>query len=64
MAAELKMFLAYILCNYEFKFEDGKKPQNTYYGYSCIPNMKAKVLYRERQDRKKSFANSCFVTGI
>ena len=64
MANEFKMFLAYIVCNFELKFEDGKRPQNTYYAYSCVPDLKAKVLYRERQDRKKGLENSCWVTGV
>ncbi|KAF8252941.1 cytochrome P450 [Wilcoxina mikolae CBS 423.85] len=63
-ANELKMLLGYIISNYEFKFEDGKKrPENTFYAYSCIPDVSAKIMYRERADRNKSFANSCLPKG-
>ncbi|KAI5816999.1 cytochrome P450 [Pyronema omphalodes] len=58
-ANELKVLVAYIIINYEFKFEDGKRPENRYYAYSCVPDLKAKILYRERADRHESFANSC-----
>jgi hypothetical protein len=51
--------MGYILCNYEFKFENGKRPENTCFAYSCVPDMSAKIMYRERADRNESFANSC-----
>ena len=58
-ANELKILMGYILCNYEFKFENGKRPENTCFAYSCVPDMSAKIMYRERADRNESFANSC-----
>ncbi|KAF8541340.1 cytochrome P450, partial [Trichophaea hybrida] len=56
---ELKILLGYIICNYEFKFENVKRPESTFYAYSCIPDVSTKIMYRERADRNASFANSC-----
>lgn len=57
-ANELKVLLAYIICNYEFKTSDGKRPANGYFGMGCIPAISTELLFRERPDRENSLANA------
>lgn len=45
---ELKVLLGYIICNYEFKTADGKRPENWYSGISCIPPISTQLLFRKR----------------
>ncbi|KAI9786674.1 MAG: hypothetical protein M1839_006225 [Geoglossum umbratile] len=50
-AAELKVLLAYILQNYEFKLPDdggGTRPRNSFYLFSCLPDFEAKLVFRVR----------------
>jgi hypothetical protein len=49
-ANEIKMLMAYIICNYEFRLK-GDRPKNSYFDTTCLPDLKAKM---ERWDRKKS----------
>lgn len=61
-ANELKLLMAYIILNYEFKTEvDGQRPQNKYFAHSRVPDTSAKIMYRERKGRKESVANSLIV---
>ncbi|KAJ7065402.1 cytochrome P450 [Mycena amicta] len=48
---ELKAILAHILLNYDIKLEDEAKgrPENQYIASACLPNEKAKVLFKKRQ---------------
>jgi hypothetical protein len=49
-AMELKAMLAYVLKNYDVKFEnEGERPADVWYASVCVPNPKAKVLFRARQ---------------
>lgn len=58
-ASQLKLFLAYIILNYELKPEiDGHRPPNKFFAYVRIPDISVGVMFRERKDRKQSFANS------
>jgi cytochrome P450 len=51
-AADLiKVLLAHIICNYEFKAADGKRPANSYFGIVCMPATTG-LLFRERPDRE------------
>ncbi|EJD07678.1 cytochrome P450 [Fomitiporia mediterranea MF3/22] len=48
---ELKAMMAFIVLNYDVKFEnDGARPDNMYFGKNVIPNPMAKVLIRKRVD--------------
>ncbi|KAL7270412.1 hypothetical protein RUND412_006885 [Rhizina undulata] len=50
-AAEiLKLMLIQILVNYDVKVEDGKRPKNITFGVVNVPDPKAKVYFRKRQD--------------
>ncbi|KII83970.1 hypothetical protein PLICRDRAFT_179998 [Plicaturopsis crispa FD-325 SS-3] len=53
-ANELKILLAYIVCNYEFKIPTNERPTNEFYGISCIPDVKTPLLFRERPGRDES----------
>ncbi|KAF7309424.1 Cytochrome P450 [Mycena indigotica] len=52
-AVELKAILAHILLNYDIKLEPKDevkgRPENQYIASACLPNEKAKVLFRKRQ---------------
>ncbi|KZT20329.1 cytochrome P450 [Neolentinus lepideus HHB14362 ss-1] len=49
-ANELKTMMAHIVSSYDVKFADGMLPVNTYFATACVPDRKAKVLFRKRQD--------------
>lgn len=55
-AVELKVLLAYIICNYDFKIE-GKRPPNKFFSFSCLPDLNVELLFRVRVDAEKSFVN-------
>jgi hypothetical protein len=49
---ELKAMLAHIVMNYDVKMEqEGVRPADLWFMYSCIPNRKAEVLFRKRLDK-------------
>jgi hypothetical protein len=49
-STELKGMLAYVVMTYDVKFEDeGIRPPNIWFERRCIPNMKAKMLFRARK---------------
>jgi hypothetical protein len=55
-AAELKMLLAHVICNYEFKFDsEGPKirPQNSFFSFSCSPDFTARLIFRARAKAEK-----------
>lgn len=54
---ELKVLLGYIICNYEFKTADGKRPDNGFFGFGCIPAISTELLFRARPDREDSPVN-------
>lgn len=54
---EIKILLAYIICNYEIKTTDGKRPANGYFGFGCMPAIGTELLFRERPDRDESPVN-------
>lgn len=56
-ANELKILLAYIVCNYEVKSVDGKRPGNGYHGFTVIPAVSTELLFRERPGRLESPVN-------
>jgi len=46
---ELKAMLAHIVMHYDVKFEnDGARPDDIWFGTTCIPNPKAMMLFRKR----------------
>ncbi|OCH95708.1 cytochrome P450 [Obba rivulosa] len=50
-ANELKAMLAYILINYDVKFErEGVRPENKWISTAIVPDPTAKVLFRKRQN--------------
>lgn len=52
---ELKVMLANVVCNYEFKFAaDVKRPGNFYEGVASFPDARVGILIRNRGDRKDS----------
>lgn len=55
-AAELKVLLAYIICNYDFKFSDGKRPKNKFFSFSCLPDFRAPLLLRKIIDSSNPFS--------
>jgi hypothetical protein len=47
--SELKMMLAHIVYTYDVKFEkEGVRPPNIWLVGACIPNTRAKVMFRKR----------------
>ncbi|KAJ4471699.1 cytochrome P450 [Lentinula edodes] len=48
-STELKILMAYLLMNYEFRFPDGKRPPEELLGDVNIPNTRAIVHIRRRQ---------------
>ncbi|KAG0639496.1 cytochrome P450 [Tuber brumale] len=56
-ANQLKVILAYILCNYKLRLNGGvcgKKPPNIYSGMVCIPNPTIGIEFKAREGRNKS----------
>lgn len=50
-ANELKAMLAYIVVNYDVKFEDeGVRPPNMWLGLTILPDPTATVLFRKREN--------------
>ncbi|KAI5851430.1 cytochrome P450 [Morchella snyderi] len=49
-ANELKILVASIIMNYEFKSPTGERPQNGHFGVSCIPDRGVNMLFRKRKD--------------
>jgi cytochrome P450 len=52
-AQEMKTMLAVIVTQYDVKFEgldEGQRPKDNWFAFSCIPDMKARVLFRRRVD--------------
>ncbi|TFK45956.1 cytochrome P450 [Heliocybe sulcata] len=47
-ANELKAMMAHVVSTYDIKFADGVQPANTYFATACVPDNKAKVLFRKR----------------
>jgi hypothetical protein len=57
-ALQLKVLLAYIICNYEFRTPIGEgRPENEFFSFSCLPDFKAQLLFRKRADAGESFFN-------
>lgn len=49
-ANELKAMMAYIVVNYDVKFEDdGIRPPNKWLGLTIIPDPTASVMFRKRK---------------
>ncbi|KAF8832875.1 hypothetical protein HHX47_DHR1001941 [Lentinula edodes] len=48
-STELKILMAYLLMNYEFRFPDGKRPPEELLGDVNIPNTRAIVHIRRRK---------------
>lgn len=49
-ANELKAMLAYVVLNYDVKFErEGVRPENKWIAMSIVPDPTAHVLFRKRQ---------------
>lgn len=50
VANELKVMMAHLVLNYDVKLEnEGIRPPNMDFGFACVPNQKAEVLFRKRQ---------------
>ena len=50
-AMELKAMVAHLILNYDVKLEnEGVRPPDTWLGAYCVPNQKAKMLFRKRQN--------------
>jgi len=50
-AMELKVLLAYIICNYDFKLTtDGARPKNTFFSFSCMPDFDTELMFKVRDD--------------
>ena len=48
-ACELKIMLAHTVLNYDVKMEnEGVRPPDLWFASACIPNRKAKVMFRRR----------------
>jgi hypothetical protein len=47
--------LAYIICNYDFKFSDGKRPRNKFFSFLCSPDFNAPLLLKKRVDFSNPF---------
>ena len=48
-STKLKILVAHLLLNYEFRLPDGKRPPEELLGGVNIPNTKAMVLVRRRK---------------
>ncbi|KZO94422.1 cytochrome P450 [Calocera viscosa TUFC12733] len=48
-AQSIKLMLAHIVTSYDVKLRDGEgRPANTFFSNACVPDQKAKVLFRRR----------------
>ncbi|OCK87132.1 cytochrome P450 [Cenococcum geophilum 1.58] len=47
-AAELKVLVAYIICNYDFKMSNNKRPRNKFFSFLYSPDFSAKLLFKKR----------------
>jgi hypothetical protein len=59
-ATELKVLLAYIICNYDFKtaaVSERERPKNNFFSFLCSPDPDAELLFRVRVDAGVSFLN-------
>ncbi|KAL7269164.1 hypothetical protein RUND412_008185 [Rhizina undulata] len=43
---ELKLLMSYIILNYDFKVQSGKRPANVYFWVNCAPPMEAELLFK------------------
>lgn len=51
-AVELKLMMAHLILHYDVKCEqDGIRPKDTWIGPTCLPDAKARLLFRKRQGR-------------
>ncbi|KAF8999930.1 cytochrome P450, partial [Hymenopellis radicata] len=49
-AMELHLMLAHVVLQYDVKYPDDEgRPENLWFGVSCIPNRNAKILLRKRE---------------
>jgi hypothetical protein len=57
-AVQLKVLLAYLICNYDFRTPTGEgRPPSEFFSFSCLPDFKARLLFRKRAGAGKSFFN-------
>jgi hypothetical protein len=57
----LKTILGHVLLNYDIKLEDGAggvRPKDMWLGSNCLPNSKAKLMFRKRADEARSCDSS------
>ncbi|KAL7273858.1 hypothetical protein RUND412_003256 [Rhizina undulata] len=47
---ELKLLMSHIILNYDFKLEEGSRPDNIYFGSSCIPNARVELLFKKLEE--------------
>ncbi|KAF8330121.1 cytochrome P450 [Amanita rubescens] len=47
-ANEVKTMLAHVVLNYDFKMDDGRRPEDVWIGRASLPNSKAQVSFRKR----------------
>jgi len=49
-ANKMKIMIAYLILNYDVKMEnEGVRPANLWSGFTCLPNTRARVMFRRRQ---------------
>lgn len=53
-SAQMKVVMAYLLRNYDFKLEGQEKPKQQHFGLAIIPDAEANVMIRRRRNSEKA----------
>ncbi|KAF9446380.1 cytochrome P450 [Macrolepiota fuliginosa MF-IS2] len=51
-AHEIRAAVAYILLNFDIKLEGGKRPENQWIAYTCLPDVNAHLLFKKRHSHE------------
>ncbi|VUC32417.1 unnamed protein product [Clonostachys rosea] len=54
-AVEMKLLLAYLICNYDFKFAGNGRRSDKFFLFSCSPDYGAPLIVKRRMDSSKAF---------
>lgn len=54
-AVELKVMLAYIICNYDFKLDGNQRPRDKFFSFSCSPDSRVRLILKKSIDSSNPF---------
>lgn len=57
-AVEMKLVLAYLICNYDFKLAGNERRSDKFFLFSCSPDYGAPLVVRRRADSSKAFLST------